>query len=90
MNAQIESRTLCSAAPAVFPLALGRMGMSGLYGRPDDNDSIATIHAVLARKETQLSEPLGDLEVTLSSADLSRGGKTLAASAVAGTRYDEH
>ncbi|HEY2747065.1 MAG TPA: aldo/keto reductase [Polyangia bacterium] len=31
----------------VFPLALGCMGMSGMYGKSDDNESIATIHAAL-------------------------------------------
>ena len=32
---------------SVFPLALGCMGMSGMYGASDDNESIATIHAAL-------------------------------------------
>jgi aryl-alcohol dehydrogenase-like predicted oxidoreductase len=40
-------RTLGSAGPAVFPLALGCMGMSGAYGRADEAESIATIHAAL-------------------------------------------
>ena len=31
----------------VFPLALGCMGMSGMYGQSDDNESIATIHAAV-------------------------------------------
>ncbi len=31
----------------VFPLALGCMGMSGMYGASDDNESIATIHAAI-------------------------------------------
>jgi aryl-alcohol dehydrogenase-like predicted oxidoreductase len=31
----------------VFPLALGTMGMSGMYGATDDRESIATIHAAL-------------------------------------------
>ena len=31
----------------LFPLALGCMGMSGMYGATDDNESIATIHAAL-------------------------------------------
>jgi aryl-alcohol dehydrogenase-like predicted oxidoreductase len=33
--------------PVVFPIALGCMGMSGMYGQTDDNESIATIHAAL-------------------------------------------
>lgn len=36
-----------STGPAVFPLALGCMGMSGMYGPADENESIATIHAAL-------------------------------------------
>jgi aryl-alcohol dehydrogenase-like predicted oxidoreductase len=35
--------------PAVFPLALGCMGMSRMYGDADENESIATIHAALER-----------------------------------------
>jgi len=31
----------------VFPLALGCMGMSGMYGDADERESIATIHAAL-------------------------------------------
>jgi aryl-alcohol dehydrogenase-like predicted oxidoreductase len=31
----------------VFPLALGCMGMSGMYGAADENESIATIHAAI-------------------------------------------
>jgi aryl-alcohol dehydrogenase-like predicted oxidoreductase len=38
---------LGSAGPAVFPLALGCMGMSGMYGPADEGESIATIHAAL-------------------------------------------
>ena len=42
-----EYRRLGAAGPAVFPLALGCMGMSGLYGPADERESIATIHAAL-------------------------------------------
>ena len=41
------SRRLGTAGPTVFPLALGCMGMSGMYGPADENESIATIHAAL-------------------------------------------
>jgi aryl-alcohol dehydrogenase-like predicted oxidoreductase len=37
------------AIPDVFPLALGCMGMSGMYGASDERESIATIHAALDR-----------------------------------------
>jgi aryl-alcohol dehydrogenase-like predicted oxidoreductase len=43
----IESRQLGSTETTVFPLALGCMGMSGMYGSTHDNESIATIHAAL-------------------------------------------
>ena len=40
-------RRLGASGPAVFPLALGCMGMSGMYGPADETESIATIHAAL-------------------------------------------
>src|SRR5262249_46360612 len=40
-------RQLGSAGPTVFPLALGCMGMSGMYGPSEEGESIATIHAAL-------------------------------------------
>jgi aryl-alcohol dehydrogenase-like predicted oxidoreductase len=43
----VTSRRLGDAGPVVFPLALGCMGMSGVYGPADEQESIATIHAAL-------------------------------------------
>jgi aryl-alcohol dehydrogenase-like predicted oxidoreductase len=40
-------RRLGSTGPTVFPLALGCMGMSGMYGPADEKTSVATIHAAL-------------------------------------------
>ena len=40
-------RQLGKAGPIVFPLGLGCMGMSDLYGPADRDESIATIHAAL-------------------------------------------
>lgn len=40
-------RKLGLTGPEVFPLALGCMGMSGMYGPADEAESIATIHAAL-------------------------------------------
>jgi aryl-alcohol dehydrogenase-like predicted oxidoreductase len=40
-------RKLGAAGPEVFPIALGCMGMSGIYGPADDAESIATIHAAI-------------------------------------------
>ena len=42
-------RQLGSNGPKVFPLALGCMGMSGMYGHADDSESVATIHEALDR-----------------------------------------
>jgi aryl-alcohol dehydrogenase-like predicted oxidoreductase len=41
------TRKLGATGPEVFPIALGCMGMSGMYGATDDAESIATIHAAL-------------------------------------------
>jgi len=46
-SSRIDLRSLGSAGPTVFPLALGCMGMSGMYGPADERESIATIHAAL-------------------------------------------
>ena len=43
----LTPRQLGSTGPTVFPLALGCMGMSGMYGPPDEAEGIATIHAAL-------------------------------------------
>lgn len=40
--------------PTVFPIGLGCMGMSDLYGPADEQESIATIHAALDRGITLL------------------------------------
>jgi aryl-alcohol dehydrogenase-like predicted oxidoreductase len=40
-------RKLGATGPQVFPIALGCMGMSGIYGATDDAESIATIHAAI-------------------------------------------
>src|SRR5437879_13500667 len=42
-----ELRELGSTGLKVFPIALGCMGMSGMYGAADDSESISTIHAAL-------------------------------------------
>src|SRR5215471_15650932 len=45
-------RRLGSSLPPVFPISLGCMGMSGMYGGADEAESIATIHAALERGVT--------------------------------------
>ena len=41
------NRKLGEVGPSVFPLALGCMGMSHMYGAADEAESTATIHAAL-------------------------------------------
>lgn len=43
----MDARRLGRNGPTVFPLALGCMGMSAMYGPTDDAESVATIHAAL-------------------------------------------
>ena len=38
---------LGKSGPEVFPLGLGCMGMSGMYGATDDAESVATIQAAI-------------------------------------------
>ncbi len=46
-TARKPARKLGATGPEVFPIALGCMGMSGMYGPCDDAESIATIHAAI-------------------------------------------
>lgn len=48
------TRQLGTAGPNVFPLALGCMGMSGMYGYAEEGESIATIHEAVDRGITLL------------------------------------
>jgi aryl-alcohol dehydrogenase-like predicted oxidoreductase len=43
----IERRKLGNSGPEIFPIALGCMGMSGIYGPTDEPESLATIHAAI-------------------------------------------
>jgi aryl-alcohol dehydrogenase-like predicted oxidoreductase len=45
----VQTRQLGATGPTVFPIALGCMGMSGVYGPTDENESLTTIHAALER-----------------------------------------
>lgn len=46
-NQATERRRLGAHGPEIFPIALGCMGMSGMYGEADEKESIATIQAAL-------------------------------------------
>jgi aryl-alcohol dehydrogenase-like predicted oxidoreductase len=54
MTSPRPARPLGLDGPSVFPLALGCMGMSGMYGPADETESIATIHAAIDRGVTLL------------------------------------
>jgi aryl-alcohol dehydrogenase-like predicted oxidoreductase len=43
----MTTRTLGTNGPATAPIGLGLMGMSGMYGPADRDESVATIHAAL-------------------------------------------
>jgi aryl-alcohol dehydrogenase-like predicted oxidoreductase len=43
----IQPRRLGATGPNIFPIALGCMGMSGMYGAADEGESVATIHAAV-------------------------------------------
>jgi aryl-alcohol dehydrogenase-like predicted oxidoreductase len=53
-QAVIRPRRLGATGPEVFPMALGCMGMSGMYGPADEERSIATIQAAIERGVTLL------------------------------------
>ena len=43
----VDHRKLGQNGPSVFPIALGCMGMSGMYGPAEEPESLATIHAAI-------------------------------------------
>lgn len=43
----MEQKTLGTGGPLVSAVGLGCMGMSGMYGHADEQESIATVHAAL-------------------------------------------
>ena len=76
-----QPRQLGSSGPTVFPLALGCMGMSGMYGPSDERESIATIHAALDAGITLLDTGdyygAGHNELLIGRALRDRRGKAL-------------
>lgn len=54
MNEQQRPLTLGRGGPSLFPLGLGAMGMSGMYGPADEAEGIRTIHAAMERGVTFL------------------------------------
>jgi aryl-alcohol dehydrogenase-like predicted oxidoreductase len=77
----IELRSLGSTGPTVFPLALGCMGMSGMYGPTEESEGIATIHAALDHGVTLLDTGdfygMGHNEVLIGRALRDRRDKAL-------------
>jgi len=54
MTTTITTTTLGASGPTVPRLALGCMGMSGMYGATDDDESVRTIQAAIDRGMTLL------------------------------------
>ena len=81
MTWAITTRQLGSTGPSVFPLALGCMGMSGIYGKSEDDESVATIHAALDHGVTLLDTGdfygMGHNEILIGRALKSRREKVL-------------
>jgi len=68
----IRHRKLGATGPEVFPIALGCMGMSGVYGPAEEPESLATIHAAIDAGinliDTGDFYGMGDNELLLSKA----------------------
>ena len=47
ISTAIERKNLGRSGPQVFPIALGCMGMTGVYGATDEPECLATIHAAI-------------------------------------------
>jgi aryl-alcohol dehydrogenase-like predicted oxidoreductase len=81
MTLEDEFRKLGSGGPRVFPLALGCMGMSGMYDQTDDDESLATIHAALddgiMLLDTGNFYGMGHNEMLIGRALKSRSNKSL-------------
>jgi aryl-alcohol dehydrogenase-like predicted oxidoreductase len=75
------TRQLGTCGPRVSSLALGCMGMSGMYGPADESESIATIHAALDAGITLLDTGdfygTGHNEMLIGRALRDRPGKAL-------------
>jgi aryl-alcohol dehydrogenase-like predicted oxidoreductase len=69
------------AGPTVFPIGLGCMGMSDLYGPADERESVATIHAALDAGITLLDTgdyyAAGHNELLIARALKDRPGRAL-------------
>ena len=76
-----QVRQLGSHGPRVFPLGLGCMGMSDLYGPADEAESIATIHAAIDAGLTLLDTgdyyAAGHNELLIGRALRDRRGKAM-------------
>jgi aryl-alcohol dehydrogenase-like predicted oxidoreductase len=71
-DSPFPARRLGASGPEVFPLGLGAMGMSALYGPTDRDESIATVHAALDAGMTLIDTGdfygMGDNELLLADA----------------------
>ena len=71
-DSSFTARRLGATGPQVFPLGLGAMGMSALYGPTDRDESVATVHAALDAGITLIDTGdfygMGDNELLLADA----------------------
>ena len=74
-------RALGARGPQVFPVSLGCMGMSGMYGPSDEGESIATIHEALDRGVNLIDTGdfygMGHNEMLIGRVLRDRGGEAL-------------
>jgi len=49
MSVQVKTRTLGSSGLSVFPIGLGCMSLSGVYGKSDDAEAIRVVHHAIDR-----------------------------------------
>jgi aryl-alcohol dehydrogenase-like predicted oxidoreductase len=81
MSTPLAPHRQLGSGPSVFPLGLGCMGMSDLYGPADERESIATIHAALDQGITLLDTSdyyaAGANELLIARALRDRPGRAL-------------
>jgi aryl-alcohol dehydrogenase-like predicted oxidoreductase len=87
-------RRLGQAGPEVFPIALGAMGMSAMYGRSDDAESVATIQAAMDRGVNLIDTGdfygLGHNEMLIGRAIKGRRDQVLLSVKFGGMRAPDH
>lgn len=88
----MEKRQLGKTGPVIYPIGLGCMGMSGVYGQADVADSVATILDAIDAGVTFIDTAdfygMGDNETLLRQAFHGRGRKNIVLSLKFGAMRD--